>query len=243
MAGRLTAAARLSAELRALPLDEWRGYLREHSGLPGPRGNLELADAFAAEAPAELIRRLADSDDEYERFCGTQGLGRLLLERHDAGVLALLHERASDPRWRVREAAARALQAIGDRDPDATIALVERWVTSDDPYVIRAAVAGICEPRLLNEARTRATALSACQTATRWIERLPRSRRAEPAVRTLRQALGYCWSVAIAADPANGLAMFAPIRSSGDVDLQWVARTNLGKARLKRVISAGPTAL
>jgi hypothetical protein len=29
-------------------LADWEPYLQEHSGLPGPRGNLELAQAVAA---------------------------------------------------------------------------------------------------------------------------------------------------------------------------------------------------
>ncbi len=33
----------------------WRGYLLEHSGLPGPRGNLELAQAAAAKGSEELF--------------------------------------------------------------------------------------------------------------------------------------------------------------------------------------------
>ena len=34
-------------------LDDWRLYLLENSGLPGPRGNLELAAAFAELAGKE----------------------------------------------------------------------------------------------------------------------------------------------------------------------------------------------
>ena len=50
------------AALRSLPLlssnagqAAWRDYLLEHSGLPGPRGNLELAQAAAAEGSEELF--------------------------------------------------------------------------------------------------------------------------------------------------------------------------------------------
>jgi hypothetical protein len=54
--------------------------------------------------------------------------------------------------------------------------------------------------------------------------------------RTLRQALGYCWSVAIAAAPVDGLAAFARWRRSPDPDVGWVVRENLKKARLQRVL-------
>lgn len=45
----------------------WRPYLLEHSGLPGPRGNLELAKAVAAEDDEALFReqRLARMDERW----------------------------------------------------------------------------------------------------------------------------------------------------------------------------------
>ncbi|NKY07971.1 hypothetical protein HF998_13455, partial [Cellulomonas hominis] len=84
------------AALRALD-DDVRAYLAAHSGLPGPRGNLELIDAFADVAPGPLVRALADDADEYLRCCGTAGLGRLLLEargRPDADDLGALDRKS-----------------------------------------------------------------------------------------------------------------------------------------------------
>jgi hypothetical protein len=43
------------AKLRAL-LD-WDGHLRQESGLPGPRGNIELAQAVADEGDEQLFYR------------------------------------------------------------------------------------------------------------------------------------------------------------------------------------------
>jgi hypothetical protein len=54
--------------------------------------------------------------------------------------------------------------------------------------------------------------------------------------RTLRQALGYCWSVAIAASPIDGLPAFARWRRSADPDVAWVVRENLRKDRLRKVL-------
>lgn len=39
-------------------------YLTAHSNLPGPRGNLELADAFADWAPDAVVDSLLDANDE-----------------------------------------------------------------------------------------------------------------------------------------------------------------------------------
>ena len=40
-------------ELRALPLDQWPVRLIEHSGRPGPSGNIELGLAVAEEGDAD----------------------------------------------------------------------------------------------------------------------------------------------------------------------------------------------
>jgi hypothetical protein len=54
----------------------------------------------------------------------------------------------------------------------------------------------------------------------------------------LRQALGYCWSVAIAADAATGLPLFTALTTSKDRDVQWIVRENSKKARLARLLEA-----
>lgn len=220
--------------LRALDARGVRAYLTARSGLPGPRADLGLVEAFADVAPPDLVLALADEPDEYLRCCGTAGLGRLLLEGHD--VLDLLRARAADPLWRVREAVAMALQRLGDADPEAVRRVVAAWATDPHPLVRRAAVAGVCEPRLLRDLATAHAALAACAAATASIEALPAPARRDPDVRTLRQALGYCWSVAVAGDPAAGLPAFDALTASPDPDTAWVVRQNRTKARLRRLL-------
>jgi hypothetical protein len=74
-------------------------------------------------------------------------IGRLVAEG-DRGFVGILRERAGDPRWRVRESVAIALQRWGDADVGAMLAAVEPWAAGT-PFEARAAVAAICEPRLL----------------------------------------------------------------------------------------------
>jgi hypothetical protein len=224
-------------ELKTVPVADLAGYLTERSGLPGPRGNLELADAFAAIADRETILRFARLDDEYLRFCGTEALGRLVVDEPGEGSLVdLMRDRATDPLWRVREGAARALQIVGDTDPVRMRGIVADWLADSNGYVRRAAVAGICEPRLLADETTAQAALDACASATDWIGSLPAALRKDPGVRNLRQALGYCWSVAVAAAPGAGLAAFDRLREVDDPDIHWIVASNLTKARLRRVI-------
>jgi hypothetical protein len=224
------------AALHVLADDDVPAYLTERSGLPGPRSNLELVQAFADVAPAALVLRLAADDDEYLRCCGTVGVGRLLASTPRPGLVALLHRQAGDASWRVREAVAMALQRVGDAGPPRLHALAADWVLDPDPLVRRAAVAGICEPRLLRDGASAAAALDACRVATASIEALPAGRRREPDVRTLRQALGYCWSVAVAGDPDAGLPAFAALAGSADADIAWIVRENRKKARLSRLL-------
>ena len=61
-------------------LADWEPYLRRHSGLPGPRANLELAQAVADLGDLPLFERFTGSDDEYLAVCGCIGLGRLVAE-------------------------------------------------------------------------------------------------------------------------------------------------------------------
>ena len=224
-----------AAELAGLSDDAIPAYLSAHSNLPGPRSNLELAYAFAATASEPLVTRLAADDDEYLRVCGVMGLGPLIA-RGDLGRIAVLRENASSPLWRVREGVAMALQLLGDEDPARLREIVTEWSADADPLVQRAGIAAICEPRLLKDERTALLAVDACARTTRSL--LARTDRRDPPVRVLRQALGYCWSVAIAAVPGQGLAAFAELQRGADPDAAWIVRENLTKARLKRLLPA-----
>ena len=218
------------------------GYLSAHSGLPGPRANLPLVDVFAAVAPAALVFQLAASPDEYLALCGTKGLGRLCLApptRTEA--LAALARAAADPRWRVREGAARALQLIGDHDPARLHELIEAWSREPDPWLARAVVAGISEPRLLRNPAAQALTVQVCARASTlllagWPPAADPARDRE-AHRVLRLALGYGWSVAIAANPTAGLAAFGALADRDEPDARWIVRSNLTKARLRTVLA------
>ena len=92
-------------------LADWDDYLRRESGLPGPRGNLELAHAVADVGDAALFERYraldasvapTNTSGEFLAFCGVLGLGRLAAEG-DTGALDKLRGHAADPRWWVRE--------------------------------------------------------------------------------------------------------------------------------------------
>ena len=223
--------------LRALPAEERPRYLTEHSNLPGPRANLTLLDAAGDVLPRDQALHLIDEVDEFLAGCGVVALGRLILEAPtDRALVGLVTRSAADARWRVREASAIAAQRIGDADPERLRALVEEWTSAADPLVVRCRIAAICEPRLLTDPMTAAAALAACRRATAHLLAVPAPDRRNPSVRTLRQALGYCWSVAVAGSPKAGLAEFLAL-ATDDPDLAWVVRENRKKHRLIRLLT------
>ena len=218
-------------------ISEKTAFLRRNSGLPGPRGNLELVQAAADVGQEREFRGWIaagsgdEPTDEFLVVCGVVGLGRLAGE----GRMELAEElriHACDRRWRVREGVAMALQRVGDADVSLLFDIVAGWV-DDRPYVQRAAVAAVAEPRLLKTGGAASTAAEIVDRVTAHLEAAGDRRSDE--FRTLRQALGYCWSVVVAADLVQGRPRMERWASSSDADVRWVIRENLKKARLIRL--------
>ena len=219
-------------------LTDWEPYLLAESRLPGPRGNLELAQAVADVGSPELFWRLVTWDagraptntpGEFLAFCGVLGMGRLLVQG-DPAALATLRSHASDPRWRTREAVAMALQRLGTHDMERLFEVVEAWL--DGNWLEqRAVVAALCEPALLTVPQHATRALAVLDRVTANLSRA--ADRRDPALRTLRQALGYGWSVAIVARPEVGWPLFEKWAASTDPDVQWIVRENRKKRRLR----------
>jgi hypothetical protein len=227
--------------LRAL--DDWDAFLRRESGLPGPRANLELVQAVAEEGDAARFQRYlafgpeqapVNSPQAFLAVCGVVGLGRLLAEGHHE-FLATLRRCAADPRWRIREGVAMALQRLGDVDMAVLLQVAEEW-SQGDLLEQRAAAAAVCEPRLLGQPEHVGRVLQLLDGITASLTQVV-DRRSDD-FRVLRQALGYCWSVAVAAWPEKGRAMMEHWLASSDRDVRWVMRENLRKNRLQRLDAA-----
>ena len=232
----------LEATLRAAP--DLEAYLLAHSGLPGPRANLELAWAAAEVAERPELRRWAAVPPEeagtnepagFVVVCGAIGLGRLIAEG-DRGALSTLRPLASDPRWRVREGVAMALQRVGDADVATLLPIVREWA-GGTAFERRAAVAAIAEPRLLRDPSTASVAVGLLDRITTSFESEGEERES-PGMEALRKALGYGWSVVIVAEPDEGERAFEAWLSSRERRVRWVCRENLRKARLRKLDAA-----
>jgi hypothetical protein len=264
----MTRTAEYRATLKGLA--DWAPFLLANSGLPGPRGNLELAQAVADEGSEEQFRRWltlgpdkapVNSPEEFLAFCGILGMGALLARAGESSVdrpqpivnrpvtiekrpltmahsamaappLRMLRHFAADPRWRSREAVAMALQRWGDADMEALLRAMAEW-SRGSPWEQRAAAATLCEPRLLRNPTHAAATLQILDAITASL-RQNQDRRDE-AFRVLRQGLGYCWSVAVAACPEEGKPLMEKWFSDPDPDIRWIMRENLRKNRLARM--------
>jgi hypothetical protein len=242
-------AGRREAERAALlAAPDREAYLLAGSRLPGPRANLELIDAAGdALGREEALRLAALGPDEapagttleFLPCCGNAAIGRLIVEG-DAGLVGRLRVAAADPRWRVRESVAIALQRWGDADTPAMVAAVEPWAAGT-PFEARAAVAAICEPRLLASAAAVEGAVRVLDGATTLLAAMPRPR-GEPG-RVLGAALGYGWSVAVAADADLALPAFVRWAGSDDPDVRRLVASNVAKARFARAAPEAAAAL
>jgi hypothetical protein len=221
-------------------LDDWDEFLLRESGLPGPRGNIELGRAVAEEGDEDLFRHYLEYDEriaptnspqEFLAFCGVLGLGRLLAEGR-ADLVPLVRKYASDGRWRTREAVAMALQSWGDADMGSLLREMEEW-SKGSVLEKRAAAAALCEPRLLVDEGDVRRVLKVLDGVTASIEQL--EDRSSEQFKALRKGLGYCWSVAVAALPGEGQRLMERWFSSHDADVLWIMKENLRKKRLERV--------
>src|SRR6185369_2597957 len=137
-------------------LKDWDSFLMENSGLPGPRGNLELAHAVAQEGGQKQFEHFLtyhaeeNTPEVFVFFCGVMGLGKLAVGKTE--LFNRLREYASDPRWRIREAVATGLQLTGDQDMDLLLTEMKKW-NKGNWYEKRAAATALAEPRLLKQSK------------------------------------------------------------------------------------------
>lgn len=217
-------------------LDDWIPFLEKESGLPGPRGNLELAHAVAQEGNKERFEQLLAFEAEENTpevflvFCGVVGLGQVAAG--EPGLFKRLRRYASDPRWRIREAVATGLQLAGDQNMGLLLGEMQTWSTGNW-YEKRAAAAALAEPRLLKQPGHTKQVLELFDQITAAMERA-RDRK-DDSFKVLRQGMAYCWSVAVAACPEAGKPLIEKWLSSHDSDIRWMLNENLKKTRLVKM--------
>jgi hypothetical protein len=232
-------------------------HIAVNSNLPGPRGNLELAAAFADLAGQyaqeqeawlwELCMKMAlvspdeapvNDPRELIPFCGAVGIGALGAACPTLFVEAMtsLRALANDSRWRMREAVPMALQRLIARHPQETLNALEQWASSGSPLEMRAAAAGVAEPALLKNDETARAALKLHEIIFDRV--LEIEDRGPDAFKALRKGLGYTLSVVVQALPEEGFALMRRLAATQDRDVLWIVRENLKKNRLVKYFPA-----
>lgn len=217
-------------------LKDWIPFLLKESGLPGPRGNLELAHAVAQEGNKQQFERFLSCEAEENTpevflvFCGVVGCGKLAAS--EPKLFDRLRPYASDRRWRVREAVATGLQLAGDQDMDLLLKEMGKW-SQGNWYEKRAAAAALAEPRLLKQPKHVQQVLQHLNEITAFMEKADNAK--DESFKVLRQGMGYCWSVVVAALPEAGKPTFEKWLSSQSKDIRWMMKENLKKNRLVKM--------
>jgi len=230
------------------PLED---YMAANSNLPGPRGNLELAQAwgtvaevYAGQATGELWNLCLEMTNlsadeapvndpkELIPFCGAVGIGAMgavvpdLFEQ----AVATLKILANDSRWRMREAVPMGLtKLIFSRSRD-TLQVLKTWTVDGSLLELRAVAAGVAEPALLKNQESAAAALDLHKNIFNRV--LKTDARKTEDFRVLKKALGYTLSVVVKASPQPGFIYMAQLVDTQDKDVQWIVKENLKKNRL-----------
>lgn len=232
--------------------DDLYRYITANSNLPGPRGNLELAAAFeelissqTSDDSAKELWELCSSmtnftakeapvndPREFIAFCGTRGAGAIgaVFPEYREKALLRIRTLAQDPRWRMREAVAMALQKLLSGGDIKVQRELEIWIEQGDWLLLRGVVAGIAEPSLLEDIGFAEWALEAHKKVFDRI--IDSSDRKSEQFRTLRKALGYTLSVVVRAIPSSGFLLLKTLVEKDDVDIKWIIKENLKKKRL-----------
>ena len=220
--------------MQAITIEE----LKANSGLPGPRGNLELLHKFIEKCDQDIVEKCleelgedtANSPEEFVGMCGVVGYSMLNWRNTDE-LLGHLSRFAIHKSWRIREAVAIAVQEIPFQSLEDRVALTEQLETTD-PLINRAIIAGLCEPRNLRKQKGIEKVFGHLWRATVLLAGKDRLSDGED---SLKKALGYCWSVAIVEAPELGKSEFERLFGEFDKNFVWIARENLKKKRLERI--------
>ncbi len=244
--------ALISENLKTGNEEKLAEYLASNSNLPGPRGNLELAEAFAhtietyAEKEPEKLWHLCtkltqlspteapvNNPKEFLVFCGARGIGTLgTSQAFFPQAIPRLRELASDVRWRTREGVAMAIQSLIEKQPRRTINEMAKWIENEDWLAMRAVAAGVAEPPLLKDERTAKSALELHKKIFGKMAAAHQRKSSE--YKTLKQGLGYSLSVVVRAVPREGFEYMRQLVEQRDVDILWIVKENLKKNRLIR---------
>lgn len=219
---------------------ELTGFMSEHSGLPGPRGNITLAAEasrlIAADWGAEgrflreLVEDWASSGDEYLMFTAHMALGYILVvsPAEEPWALPILYGGNFSGLWRAREGVTFALEELLDGRRGFAIALIDEWCADGNPIVVRNALVALAHPKQLRESTEQLESLKKYNQI--GMELVAGSEKT-PHLEMLAKSLGFTLSVAAEADEGY-LDRLEEWINAGVKPWRGIVKENLGKARI-----------
>jgi hypothetical protein len=212
-------------------------YLLKNSKLPGARADLGLLYSFAQKATAAEIDQclsfacedLFNSPEEFVVMCGIVGFC-VYNGSQIATTIESIRKYASHKSWRIREAVAIGIQEIAATSMGETITELSKWITGNS-FEKRAVVAALCEPKLLKNKEDLIKLFEILTQITLTFEGY--NGKLSEAQTALRKALGYGWSVVIAALPSEGKVAFERLADRDSKHIRWILKENLKKNRLR----------
>jgi hypothetical protein len=220
------------------------------SGLPGTRANLVLANAFASDLAARgkkadaLAFKMATlspdvapgaSEREFLPVCGVLAVGaRAAADKSlRPKALAVLHDAAEDPRFRVRDAVPSALARIGAKMGDDLAYDLETWMNG---YFQAAAVIRALEiPEFLSALKLEYGVINRLHDAFALACDAPRSAARYPGFKALMEALGSApagVSMRFGIFVVDRLTMWSEVQIP---EMREIIRQNLRDKRLQRM--------
>ena len=208
-------------------------FIIENSNLPGPRGNLELAFAFAEiyENLDILMKWVKITEDQADvnnpksflAFCAVVCLGKIYTLNKNSNIISILKLSANDGRWRMREAVAFGFQFIGENDFNELKSILSEWVNESNNLEKRAILVSLAHPPFLNE-----TNAEFCFDIT---ESILKKMDKENNFDVLRKGLEFTISVFVAANTKCGFG-FIKKWVGKDKTIDKILKENLKKNRL-----------
>jgi hypothetical protein len=221
--------------------------LTRGSGLPGPRANQNLVDAFAEETRsrgAEADRLIAamaalDADQapgasalEFIPMCGVAGIGARAAadDRVRDRMISALHDRADDLRFRVRDEVVASLARVGARTGEALASDLSSWM--DGYFHAAAVVRALTDTAWLSQIASPDRVLARLDDAFALLKDAPRSAARYPGHKALVEALHAAPGVIAARFGVPVFDMLERWSREKDPALREIVSKSLGGSRL-----------
>ena len=208
-------------------------FLEKESKLPGPAANLNLLRQFIIDATAEqtaLCLSVLDKKPDpnspatFVASCGVAA----------SANPEIFKKAANSDNWRIRESAVLGLQNLGLKDLDSLYSIFDSWENAN-LLEKRCIAATLCEPALIKTGEKAEKILGVLNEYMEIIEMEKNVKSDE--YKVFKKSMGYCISVAVAANPEKGKEFFEAWMRSPNSEVRWILSENLKKDRLRKMDS------